>query len=258
MQLRCVLVETAIAQLLMVEAVLDNVKGMLDHGAHLRERPLDRFRQLPQGLRQRFDDAALDSNVPGDVTLLKFRPFVSSGIASIAEEVFLLAMQQRRCLSNVGFVGGGALDCVHQARGNIDADMRLHPEVPLIALFVWCISGSRFFCLFLVEGGAAMMVASTIVPCRISRPRSPSIADTSANNACLSSCCSSQWRKFRIVVSSGTAATVRSMPAKPRKAWLSYSASSIAPSASPYHCCRKWIRSIRSRPIGGRPRSPFG
>jgi hypothetical protein len=33
--------------------------------------------------------------------------------------------------------------------------------------------------LFLVEGGAAMIVASTIVPCRISRPRSSSIADTS-------------------------------------------------------------------------------
>jgi hypothetical protein len=103
-----------------------------------------------------------------------------------------------------------------------------------------------------------MIVASTIVPCRISRPRSSSIAETSANNAWLNSWLSSQWRKFRIVVASGTAATVRSIPAKPRKAWLSYSASSIAPSANPYHCCRKWIRSIRSSPIGGRPRAPFG
>src|SRR4051794_27362757 len=43
-------------------------------------------------------------------------------------------MQQRRRLSNVGFVGSRALDRMHQSRGNIDADMRLHPEVPLIAL----------------------------------------------------------------------------------------------------------------------------
>ena len=44
----------------MVEAVLDDVEGVLDHGAHLRQRPLYRFRQIPQGLRQGFDDAAPD------------------------------------------------------------------------------------------------------------------------------------------------------------------------------------------------------
>jgi len=27
------------------------VEGMLDHGAHLRQRTLDRLRQLPQGFR---------------------------------------------------------------------------------------------------------------------------------------------------------------------------------------------------------------
>jgi hypothetical protein len=63
---------------------------------------------------------------------------------------------------------------------------------------------------------------------RINSPRSSSIAPTSSNNTRVSSCCSSQWRKFSTVVASGTDATARSMPAKPRKAWLSYSASSSA------------------------------
>ena len=39
MQLRRILREAAIAQLLMAEQVLNDVEGMLDHGAHLRQRP---------------------------------------------------------------------------------------------------------------------------------------------------------------------------------------------------------------------------
>ena len=55
--------QAAIAQLLMAEAVLDDVEGMLDHGAHLPERSLHRFRYLPQPVRQGFDDAALDCDI---------------------------------------------------------------------------------------------------------------------------------------------------------------------------------------------------
>src|SRR4051795_2004295 len=134
MQLRRVLVEAAIAQLLMAEAVLDDVEGVLDDGAHLRERPLDRLCQLPQCFRQGFDDAALDRDVPADVAILKFRPLVRPGVAGIAEDIFLLSMQQRRRLGNVGFIGGSAHHRMDQARGDIDPDMGLHPEVPLIAL----------------------------------------------------------------------------------------------------------------------------
>ena len=47
---------------------------------------------------------------------------------------YLFAVQQRRRLGDVGFIGGGALDCVHQPRGDIDPDVGLHPEIPLIAL----------------------------------------------------------------------------------------------------------------------------
>src|SRR3954453_13849000 len=148
-------------------------------------------------------------------------------------------MQQRRRLSNVGFVGSRALDRMHQSRGNIDADMRLHPEVPLFALLglgllraraLWLVH-LRVTALLLVLGRGRSGNDGGIddrAPglrrgrlWRINKPRSSSIADTSANNAWLNSCCSSQWRKFRIVVSSGTPATARSIPAKPRKAWLS-------------------------------------
>jgi hypothetical protein len=61
MQLGGVLGQATIRQLLMAEAVLDDVKGMLDPGPHLRQRPLDWFRQIPQAFRQCLDDAALDA-----------------------------------------------------------------------------------------------------------------------------------------------------------------------------------------------------
>src|SRR4051812_2570030 len=59
---------------------------MLDHGAHLRQRPLDRLRQLPQGFRQCLDDAALDRDVPRHLAVGEFGPLVRSGIAGIAED----------------------------------------------------------------------------------------------------------------------------------------------------------------------------
>src|SRR5215211_8218062 len=108
MELCDILLEAAVAQLLMAEAVLDNVEGMLDHRSHLSARALDWFRQLAQGLRQSLDDAALDRNVPRYVAIGKFGPLVRPGVAGIAEHVFLIAVQQRRRLRDVSFVGGGA------------------------------------------------------------------------------------------------------------------------------------------------------
>ncbi len=67
-QLRRVLGQAAIAQLLMAEQVLDDVEGMLDPDPHLRQRPLDRLRQVPQGFWQGFDDA-VDRDVPGDIAV---------------------------------------------------------------------------------------------------------------------------------------------------------------------------------------------
>src|SRR4051812_8565834 len=66
------------------------------------------------------------------------------------------------------------------------------PKCHWLPFRVWCISGSRLFCLFLVEDGAAMIVASTIVPWRINRPYPSSIAPTSSNSPLVKSCRSSQ------------------------------------------------------------------
>jgi hypothetical protein len=55
-QLRSVLGQAAIAQLFMVEPILDDVEGVLDPSPHLRQRPLDWLDQIPQALGQGFDD----------------------------------------------------------------------------------------------------------------------------------------------------------------------------------------------------------
>jgi hypothetical protein len=68
-QLRGVLGQPAVTQLAVPEQVLDQVEGMLDPGPHLRQRPLHRLRQVLQGFRQGFDDAALDRDVPGDLAV---------------------------------------------------------------------------------------------------------------------------------------------------------------------------------------------
>ena len=110
---------------------------------------------------------------------------------------------------------------------------------------------------FLVELGAAMIVASTMVPERISRPCSPRCALISSKRALVRSLASSRRRNFSSVVASGTDSRDRSMPTKSRIAWLSYSASSSASSARPYHCCRQYMRSIFGTPMGGRPTRPL-
>jgi hypothetical protein len=75
--------------------------------------------------------------------------------------------------------------------------------------------------LFLVEEGAAMIVASTIVPSRIRSFFSLSSAATSAKLFAVNSCASSKWRKLSRVVASGTGSVLKSIPAKVRIAWLS-------------------------------------
>jgi hypothetical protein len=60
---------------------------------------------------------------------------------------------------------------VHQARLSVHADVRLHPEVPLLALLALVhLRVALAAGLFLVELGAAISVASTTVPARSSKP----------------------------------------------------------------------------------------
>src|SRR6185312_3938986 len=62
-----------------------------------------------------------------------------------------------------------------------------------------------------------------------------------------------EQRLGQTVLSSGAPSWPRSIPTNRRIAAESYSASSTAGSDSAYHCCRKWMRSIRSSPTGRRP-----
>jgi hypothetical protein len=165
-----------------------------------------------------------------------FRPLVRSYVARIGEDSFLPAVQYHRHLGDVGFIGGGTDYRVHQARGNIHPNARFHAKVPTIALLGLMHLRVTRLPLVLGRGRGGDDRAHGLRRgrlLRLNKPRSSSIADTSANIAWLNSCCSSQWRKFRIVVSSWTAATARSMPAKPREAWPSYSASSITAVGQP-------------------------
>jgi len=90
------------------------------------------------------------------------------------------------------------------------------PKCQSLPFMVWCISGSRSCLSFFVEVGAAMIVASTIVPNFSSSPRLSSRLRTSAKIASVSRCSSSRCRKRRIVLSSGIVSSASSIPAKRR------------------------------------------
>ena len=122
--------------------------------------------------------------------------------------------QRHARLRHVRRVGGRRRQA-RQTRFGVHPDMRL-PEVPLVSLLVWCISGSRSPLRFFVDDGASMMLASTIVPVFNRCPRDARCTLISSNNPIPKPCVSSRWRKFRIVVSSGKA--LRRRPAPPRRA----------------------------------------
>src|SRR6516164_9214475 len=77
-------------------------------------------------------------------------------------------------------------------------------------------SGSRALLAFLVEDGALMIVASTIVPVATFSPLAARCRWTSSNSRRPRSFASSRWRKRHTVVSSGTGSRPRSTPTKPR------------------------------------------
>ncbi len=98
-----------------------------------------------------------------------------------------------------------------------------------------------------------MIVASTMVPVLTVTPWARRCSVTASNSAWPSPCASSRWRNLQTVVSSGTGSRPRSIPTNARIVGESYSASSTAGSERLNQCWRKYIRSIRSSPTGGRP-----
>ena len=111
------------------------------------------------------------------------------------------------------------------------------PKYPCWPLRVWCMSWSHALSAFLVELGAAMMVASTMVPVLTFKPRFCKCWPTLANGAPPSFCSWCSLRNFSNVMASGTRSRPRSMPAKRRRLALPYRASSNARSARLNQCC---------------------
>ena len=89
-----------------------------------------------------------------------------------------------------------------------------------------------------------MIVASTMEPLFRSSPFLARWALTCLKMSSAKSLASSRWRKFRIVVSSGTDSIPK--PANVRRKVISYKASSIAGSLSANQFCIKCTRSIAS------------
>src|SRR2546428_3006332 len=103
-----------------------------------------------------------------------------------------------------------------------------------------------------------MIVASTIVPVLTVSPWARKWRATASKRTRPSPCASSRWRNLHTVVSSGTGSRPRSIPTNARIVGESYSVSSTAGSERLNQCCRKYMRSIRSTPTGGRPLPAFG
>ena len=173
-------------------------------------------------------------------------------------------MQQVGQWLAVVHVGRCYAGAMNQAAGAVHANVRFHAKVPLLAYPVWCISGSRVLSLFLVELGAAMMVASTMVPPHSFKPLDNSSSPTLAKMASPSLWVSSRRRglgvlpKFSTVVASGTPSRPRSTPQNSRKASMSYSASSQASSARLNQLAMQYMRSIKDIERGGLPFPALG
>ena len=143
---------------------------------------------------------------------------------------------------------------VHDRLLAIHADVRLHPEVPLVAL-------ARLVHLRVPLAGRVLGRRRRMDDGRVhdgarADARMPLRFQVMVNRiqqAPHRSCPSSRWRKFKMVVSSGAAARPRSTPANRRSAGESYSASSAPGSDRLNQCWRKQMRNIMLNPTGGRP-----
>lgn len=151
--------------------VFHHVERMLDDRPQLRLGTLVSSGRVPLGsLRQLAYLAELLANIKEQIPTLDLLALRETNVSRIRTHATLLTRQQVNSLRDVAAMRRCAHHRMHQPRHRIDTDVRLRPEVPLVALLVWCISGSCAWARILVDGGAAMIVASTIVPSRSSKP----------------------------------------------------------------------------------------
>src|ERR1700752_4897560 len=118
------------------------------------------------------------------------RPLAATGL--ITPHPGLLPMQQLGQHGAVGDIGRRRRHGVDQLGATVHPEMRLHPEIPLVALLRLMHLGSRALSAFLVDDGALMIVASTIVPVAPLNPFAAKCRWTSSNSFCPRSCASSR------------------------------------------------------------------
>jgi hypothetical protein len=120
----------------MLEQVLQYMERMFDFGAHAG---LDLL-QLFFGVTQRIflhglAHAALHRDVPGDLSARVLRALVGTLVSSVAKHHLFVAMKKIVSLRDVGHVACGGYERMRQPGFGIDADMGLHAEEPVLALF---------------------------------------------------------------------------------------------------------------------------
>src|SRR5437762_780962 len=160
-------------------------------------------------------------------------------VATITQDFVLRPMQQLRQHVLIRLSRRGVTSVCTNPESRSTPICAFMPKYQVLRFFVWLISGSRARSRFLVDGGALMMVASTIVPWCSNSPRAVSNRPTSRNNCSVRLCFSSKCRNFKIVVSSGTGSSIKLIPAKRRIDSESINISSIAGSDRLNHCCSR-------------------
>ena len=136
-ELQRVFLQTPVAHFHKSELALDHTKRVLDLGPDAR---LELFDLVDEHIKrivclvELLALAQAHGHLPAHAGL-GIGPLVGALIAGIGKHNGFLAMQQTIAFGDIGRMAGGAAHGMHQPGGGIHADVRLHPEVPLIALF---------------------------------------------------------------------------------------------------------------------------
>src|SRR5690606_6059987 len=119
------------AHLGVTKLALDHPEWMFDLGTYLRLGLLDFALGLVQraALAQLLVSAAPRRNLPDDRAACMLGTLLDAGIAGIAADQVLVAVQQLVHLGDIGHVGRRAHHAVYQAGFAVGADVRLHAEV---------------------------------------------------------------------------------------------------------------------------------
>src|SRR6202007_2856624 len=172
-----VLLQSAIAHLGKAEHPLDDADRMLDPGPHSGLGavfpPLDLIDNTAVTV-------AANGEIPGLGRMLPdHRPL--SAIDLVTPHTGLLPMQQLgRTVLSATLAGVAATAWISLLRLSTPRCAFI-PKYHWLPFFVWCISGSRALSAFLVEDGALMIVASTIVPAGTFIPLATKCRCTSSN-----------------------------------------------------------------------------